>query len=120
MSLEKMIKIAKGQADIKAPVSIKLPLYLKEQLVEMTTKNEITINAFLIALSDDVLNGELKDKTNLEAVEKMESLIKKRKEILKLINDGETNIEFLNGTEVNLNQELNDNEYMIKLLQRTI
>jgi len=120
MSLEKMIKIAKGQADEKAAIRIKLPAYLKKQLVEMTTKNEITINAFLIALIDDVLNGDLRDKNNLEAIEKMEKLIKSREEIKNAIEGNGQFVTTSDGQEVDLYEKLEDNKYMIKLLQGII
>ena len=37
MSLEKMIRIAKGEVDEKGSISLKLPMYLKEQLVQVSS-----------------------------------------------------------------------------------
>ena len=120
MGLDKLIDIAKGNAEEKIGLSIKIPTYLKNQLTEMTSKNNITVNGFLVALIDDVLNGDLKDRSNLEVVQEMQKLIKQQRELekAKFDNNNERFLLLENGDELDLEEEMYRVEHMIRLLKR--
>jgi len=83
MSLEKIIKKAKGQKKEMSAISFNITLELKQQLISIAKENDITVNAFLVTMIDNVLNGELRENDNLKIVEKLEELLKKEQELLK-------------------------------------
>ena len=83
MSLEKIIQKAKGQKKEMSAISFNITLELKQQLISIAKENDITVNAFLVTMIDNVLNGELRENDNLKIVEKLEELLKKEQELLK-------------------------------------
>jgi len=145
MSLSKIIEQSKVDKKEMSAISFNIPLVLKQQLITIAKENNITMNAFLVAMVDDVLNGELKEKSNLKIIEKLEELLNKERllmakkvEIDKRIQDNlddslKENIDDLSEEYIDnenyyfgkllkeqstIKQEIDDIRYMIKLLTR--
>jgi len=143
MSLSQIIKLSKADKKEMSAISFNIPLVLKKQLKKLAKENDITINAFLVAMIDSVLNGELKEKNNMKIVEKLEKLKLQEKQFLEyqlkleeqfeddMKNALKEDVLSLSQKEINeLNmetgkiikeqaivaQELKDLRYMIKLL----
>ncbi len=81
MSLEKIVNTLKTPKEEKSAISFNIPVSLKKQLVDLAKENGFTVNAFLVEMIDEVLNGELKEKKNLEMVEKLEKLYARKAEL---------------------------------------
>jgi len=145
MSLSKIIKQSKADKIEMSAISFNIPLVLKQQLITIAKENNITMNAFLVAMVDDVLNGELKEQDNLKVVEKLEELLNKEQVLADKLNKVDTtildeckealniNLDTLSEEDINqlnrdtgklhieqtvLQEELKDIRYMIKLLTR--
>ena len=122
MSLESIIEKSKVDKQEVITTSIQLPKHLKEQMQSVCKENGITVNAFMVNLIDDVLNGDLKDKTTLEVVNKLSELIKQREELNKVHAEtgGHQFIILENGQEVDLETRMNEVDLMIRMLKRGI
>ena len=120
MSLESIIEKSKVDKLELITTSIQLPKHLKEQLQTICKSNGITVNSFMVNLIDDVLNGDLKDKTSLEVVEKLSALIKQRDELNAHYssNGNDEIIEFEDGSILNIKEKLNEINLMIRILKR--
>ena len=81
MSLEKIVNTLKLPKEEKVVMSFNIPVSLKKQLVNISKENGFTVNAFLVEIIEQVLNGELKEKKNLEIVKKLEELYKRKIEL---------------------------------------
>jgi len=81
MSLEKIVNELKKPKEEKVVMSFNIPVSLKTQLVKIAKENGFTVNAFLVEMIDQVLNGELKEKKNLGIVEKLEKLYARKLEL---------------------------------------
>lgn len=119
MSLDKIVNTLKKPKEEMSAISFNIPLKLKKQLAELAKENDFTVNAFLVAMIDNVLNGEEKEKKNLEIIDKMERLVNRRKELRHLI-DGKEGVEQSFDDFTDWNQELREVTDMITLLQELI
>ena len=115
MSLEKIITTLKKPKEDMSMISINIPLSLKEQLSGISKKHGFTTNAFLVRMIDEVLNGDARDKTNLEIVEKIDELTARKTE-LERISLNSMNFESDEEEEIHEN-ELRDVIMMIKILK---
>ena len=120
MSLESIIEKSKVDKLELITTSIQLPKHLKEQMQSICKSNEITVNSFMVNLIDDVLNGDLKDKTSLEVVERLSSLIKQKEELnVHYNNNGNDNIiEFNDGSTIDIKEKIVEIDLMIRILKR--
>ena len=118
MSLEKIITTLKKPKEEMSMISINIPLSLKGQLAGIAKEHGFTTNAFLVAMIDDVLNGDARDKTNLETVEKLENLYAREKEIESLFIDRDSHMYFDSPErEKQYESELKNISNMIKILK---
>ena len=118
MSLEKIITTLKKPKEEMSMISINIPLSLKEQLAGIAKEHGFTTNAFLVAIIDDVLNGDARDKTNLEIIEKLENLITKKNKLKFLFTEIDGQMHFDSAEQENeYREELDEIEDMIKLLK---
>ena len=116
MSLNKIINTLKTPKEEMSAISFNIPLKLKKQLTKIAKKNGFTVNAFLVAMIDDVLNGELKEKKNLEIVEKLSELINRRNELLSGADGEKVGEQTFDGF-TNMNEEIDNIDFMIELLK---
>lgn len=130
MALDNIIEGLKSPKEEMSATSFNIPLKLKEQLSKIAKDNNFTVNAFLVAMIDNVLNGELREKSNLELVEKLENLLARKKEIeLKYENEElayRAKVESSGNFEIDPssfenydedNEELENIKFMIKVLK---
>lgn len=54
MSLANIVKIAKGEDEVKVGISLKVPVSIKNRLEEFSKENNISVNALINAM---ILNG---------------------------------------------------------------
>ena len=119
MSIDKIIRIAKGTEEEKIGMSIKIPMLLKNQLQKISKENSVSVNAIIQAMIEDSLNGNEKNLNNLEVVNKIESLQNKKSELERVHNEiGEDFLELTNGVVMDMNNEIATVKYMINLLQK--
>jgi len=118
MSLKTIVEKSKVDRLDVVTTSIQIPRNLKEQLQKVCKENEITVNSFMVNLIDDILNGDLKDKTTLEIVEKLSELIEKRDKLNKIQARDMERFITLDGVEIDLEDAINETEFMIRVLKR--
>ena len=112
-------------------ISFNISLKLKEQLVRIAKSNNFTVNAFLVAMIDNVLNGELREKSNLEVVEKLEKILARKKELETQYENEElayrAQVDATGNFDIDSNsfesydednEELENINYMIKILKK--
>ena len=115
MSLNEIINKLKLPKEEMSAISFNIPLSLKKQIADIAKENGFTMNAFLVTMIDNVLNGELKEKTNLEIVNKLESLLSMEKDIEQQLEDIEN--DFRLQMEKSPNYKPTDNDIMEGLLE---
>ena len=119
MSLEKIVNTLKKPKEEMSSVSFNITVSLKTQLVDLAKENGFTVNAFLVEMIDEVLNGDLKEKKNLEMVEKLEKLYARKAELESMYGYTEEDRGFIEGMGDGhkYKSELESISHMIELLK---
>ncbi len=119
MSLDKIINNAKVPKEEMSAISFNIPARLKKELVGLAKENDITVQAFLNSMIDDTLNGKENNSKNLEIVEKIQSLQRKKEELeIAFHKTNEDFLELTNGVVLDMKNEISTINYMINLLQK--
>jgi len=119
MSLDKIIKTLKEPKEEMSAISFNIPLRLKTQLTDLAKENAFTTNAFLVAMIDNILNGEARDKKKIEIVEKLEKLYARKLELETMYGVTEEDNGFVDsmGEGLKYKSELESISHMIELLK---
>jgi predicted transport protein len=114
MSLEKIVNELKKPKEEKVVMSFNIPVSLKQQLVDLSKENGFTVNAFLVAMIDEVLNKKSQNKTNLEILGRLEELRSNR---AKLKDEHDFQEAMSGNVDIDIKNELKEIDYMINLLK---